>query len=107
MSSPSVFFIWRSMEITTPESQKWYDERPTLVKRAIDAFPSGPCYRLKDTKGHYALHSFTEDLLTGKVSVKMIHMKDSWGYDKETDTHILVFGLDPATVISCDCKNNS
>jgi len=85
------------------ESKDWFDTRPPHVQEVIRKIPPDFCYRLKDTRGHYSLHSYSEHK-DKTVTLKIVHLDDSWGNDPSPDgKRIMVFGIAPEDLIPCKC----
>ncbi len=78
------------------EQQAWIDSRPENVRKVIETHPPIGCYRGKENRGHYVLHSYDEEL-DGTVTLKVDHLNDSFlpGYR--------VFGVKPESLIFCGC----
>ena len=78
------------------ELEDWLATRPPAVAAVARRFPPTTCYRSTENRGHYLIGSY-EEPKCGGVTVKLIHGADSFL------PGIVVFGVDPETLISCDC----
>lgn len=78
-------------------TQEWLAERPAAVQEAIAKAPPWiPCYGMKDSEGHYQIHSYDEN--AGQpVTLKLVHGSDS------TAPGVAVFGISPDDMIPCGC----
>jgi hypothetical protein len=74
----------------------WVSQRPPHVRAVAERFFPWKCYRLKDTRGHYVVLSFSEND-EGRVTLRLAHGLDS------SLPGVQVFGIDPADVAECGC----
>lgn len=82
----------------TKEEQAWIDSRPEKVRKVIFEYPPVGCYRSKLCLGHYTIHAYEENF-NGTVTLKLDHLPDSFLPGHR------VFGVPPATLVPCGCRN--